>query len=83
MIYTVLWDPSATLHLATLWNGAIDRQAVTDSSVRIDAELRVDPDRKGIPFRDRWIYTDDPLAVLYEVDPGDRMVRVIAVKVIQ
>ena len=83
MIYTVTWDPSAEARLTTLWNTAIDQQAVADSSNRIDVELRVDPDRKGIPFRDRWIYTDDPLAVLYEIDTGDRKVKVVAVKIIQ
>ena len=83
MIYTVIWIPSAEARLVTLWSNAIDQQAVADASNRIDVELRVNPDRKGIPFGDRWVYTDDPLAVLYEIDPGDRMVRVIGVKVIQ
>ena len=83
MIYTVTWVPSEKARLATLWNNAIDQQAVADSSDRIDVELRVDPDRKGIPFGDRWVYTDDPLAVLYEIDPGDRKVTVIAVKIVQ
>ena len=83
MIYTVIWDSSAKAQLAKLWNVAIDRQAVADSSDRIDVELRANPDRKGIPFGDRWVYTDDPLAVLYEVNPGDRKVTVIAVKIIR
>ncbi len=83
MIYTVIWIPSAEARLTTLWNDAIDQQAVADASDRIDVELRIDPERKGIPFRDRWIYTDDPLAVLYEVNPGDRKVMVIAVKIVR
>ena len=47
MIYTVTWVPSEKARLATLWNNAIDQQEVTDSSDRIDVELRLDPDPKG------------------------------------
>jgi hypothetical protein len=80
MIYTVVWVPSARAQLATLWNLATDRQAVADSSDRIDQELKVDADRKGIPWGPFRAYYDDPLVVLYEVDPGDCMVRVLAVR---
>lgn len=83
MIYTVIWLPDARACLATLWNDAVDQQAVADSSDRIDDELKYHPDRKGIPFGRLRIYSDDPLAVLYEVDPGDCMVRIIAVKMMQ
>jgi hypothetical protein len=80
MIYTVVWVKSAEDRLIELWMQASDQQAVTDSSNRIDDELKVDPDRKGLPFGDFRAYYDDPLAVLYEVDPGDCMVRVLGVK---
>jgi hypothetical protein len=80
MIYTVVWVPSAEARLIQLYLQASDRQAVTDSANRIDDEVKVDPDRKGIPFGNFNAYYDDPLAVLYEVDPGDCMVRVLVVK---
>jgi hypothetical protein len=80
MIYTVVYEPAAEAKLADLYNKAADKQAVSDSSNRIDAELRIDPDRKGIPFGRFRAYYDDPLAVLYEVNPGDCMVRVVVVK---
>jgi len=80
MTYTVVWVPSAERRLAELWNQATDQQAITDSSNRIDDELKVDADRKGIPFGRFRAYYDDPLAVLYEVDPGNCMVRVVVVK---
>jgi hypothetical protein len=82
VIYTVTWVPSARATLATLWIEAADRQAVTDSSDRIDEESKVDAPRKGIPFGQLRAYYDDPLAVLYEVDPGDCMVRIMAVKLV-
>jgi hypothetical protein len=38
---------SALDDLAELWMRASDRQAVTNAADIIDAELRVDPDKKG------------------------------------
>ena len=80
MRYTVVWVRTAERRLTELYNQAADKQAVTDSANRIDRELSNDPDTKGTPFGRFFAYTDDPLAVLYEVDPGDRMVRVIQVR---
>lgn len=83
MIFTVIWDPSADNGFIRLWLEADDQQAMTDASQRIERELRAHPDAKGIPFGQLFVYTDDPLAVLYSVSPKDRLVRIIAVKVIQ
>lgn len=80
MRYTVVWVRTAERRLTELYNQAADKQAVTDSANRIDRELRNDPDTKGKSFGRFFAYEDDPLAVLYEVDPGDRMVRVILVR---
>jgi len=77
-----VYDPSAEAKLADLYNQAVDKAAFTQSSNRIDAELRVDAHSKGLSFGRYRAFYDDPLAVLYEVDPGDCMVTVIAVKVI-
>ncbi|MFO0843703.1 MAG: hypothetical protein U0797_15115 [Gemmataceae bacterium] len=82
MIYTVVWVPSARARLATLWTQAADRQAIADSADRIDEELREDADAKGIPFGHFRAYYDDPLGVMYNVDPGDCKVTVMAVKLI-
>ncbi len=46
----------------------------------MDRELRIDADKKGAPFGPFRILEDDPLSVLYTVDPGDCMVRVIQVR---
>jgi hypothetical protein len=83
MIWTVLWTRSAKNELARLWTDAADPQAITDSSDRIDEELRVNAHVKGIPFGTARVYSDDPLAVLYELDPGDCKATVVAVKIIQ
>ncbi|MGL4552266.1 MAG: hypothetical protein ACRC33_13895 [Gemmataceae bacterium] len=81
MTWVILWVPEARSQLAAIWNTATDRQAVTDSDLRIHAELGQDPDAKGIPFkRNRRLYYDDPLAVMYSAYPGDEIVIVHAVK---
>jgi hypothetical protein len=80
MTWTVVWDADAEGQLARLWMRAPDRQAITESQDRIDRELRVDADKKGAPFGPFRILEDDPLSVLYTVDPGDCTVRVIQVR---
>jgi hypothetical protein len=80
MRYTVVWLPGAEATLTNLWLNASDRQAVTDASNCIDLALANDPDTKGQPQGSFLSLEIAPLAVLYEVDPGDRMVRVITVK---
>jgi hypothetical protein len=47
MIYTVIWQPSAEAALATLWNDALDRAAVTSAADTIDALLRQNPSSRG------------------------------------
>jgi len=80
MRYTVIWTKTARGHLANLWMQAADRQGVTDAADRVDFALAVDPDQKGQPFGRFFTYKDAPLEVLFEIDPGDRMVRVLTVR---
>jgi plasmid stabilization system protein ParE len=80
MKYTVVWTPSAERHLARLWAEADDRQAVAESADRIDRLLWNDPERKGEPLGPFRALCDDPLSVLYTVDEGDRIARVIQVR---
>jgi hypothetical protein len=80
MKFTVVWVPTAQAQLANWWMQAADRQAVTDSANRIDQELQQDADKKGTPFGPFLALFDDPLSVLYTVDLGDCMVRVIQVR---
>jgi hypothetical protein len=62
------------------WMQAADQQEVAEASDRLDAALLEDPDKKGVPFGEFFVREDAPLSIMYDVDPGDRMVRVIAVK---
>jgi hypothetical protein len=80
MKYTVIWVPSARARLAELYVQASDKQALSVAANRIDRELKRDADAKGAPWGRFRVYSDDPLAVLFEVDPGDRMVRVFVVR---
>jgi hypothetical protein len=80
MRYTVVWLRAAKAMLANLWIHATDQQAVADASDRLDVVLRDDPDTKGRPLGKFLVRDEAPLSVLYHVEPGDRMVRVVAVR---
>ena len=80
MRYNVVYLPVAEDQLADLWIRAADRQAVSDASDRIDLALRDNPDTKGKSLRPFRVFEAPPLSVLYHVDPGDLMVRIIQVR---
>src|SRR5262245_6885751 len=80
MRYTVVWLPRALGALTNLWLQAPDQQAVADASDRLDIALANDPQAKGKPLGKFFVREDAPLSVLYHVAPGDRMVRIMAVK---
>jgi len=77
MRYTVLVEKPAENQLARIWARAADQQAVADASDRIDAELANDAHRKGIPLGVFRKYTDDPLSVLFYIDPDDCKVHIL------
>jgi hypothetical protein len=79
MRYTVVWLPTAEARLMRLWTQASDRQAVADAADLIDIALANDPETKGTQVGKLFLRKNAPLAVLYHVDPGDRMVRVFHV----
>ncbi len=74
MRYTVITTPAVRRDLARIWANAADKQAVTDASNRIDRELRIDPETKGVPFFGDWLRHDPPLSVVYTLSPDDRTV---------
>ncbi len=79
MIYTVTWTDAAIAALADLWNQATDKAAVSAASNEIDKELRVDAHRKGHASEDGRVFIIHPLMVVFAVDAGDCMVRVLQV----
>jgi hypothetical protein len=59
---------------------ASDRNAVTQAANEIDRRLQTNPDQEGESRSDgRRLLLVNPLAVLFEVVPDDRIVSVIAV----
>jgi hypothetical protein len=80
MRYTVVWLPGAEATLTNLWLNAPDQRAVAEASNRLDRDLVIDPAVKGSKLGNFFVREDAPLAILYQVDPGDGMVRVMAVK---
>ncbi len=80
MRYTVVWLPDAETCLTDLYNRAVDKQTFTDAANRIDALLRDDPEKWAKPLGKFHVLTVEPVSVLFHVDPGDCMVRVISVR---
>lgn len=80
MKYTVVMRKTALNQLASIWIRAADQQAVADASNRIERELANDAHTKGTPGGIFHTYRDDPLEYLFQVDPGDCMVRVFRVR---
>jgi plasmid stabilization system protein ParE len=80
MIWTVVWKPAAERALTDLWLQAADRQPISDAANRIDQLLKHFPATVG-ESRDpgRRILIEEPLAVVYTINSGDRMVTVLAV----
>jgi hypothetical protein len=80
MRYTVVWETPAETQLIRLWMRAADQQAVADAANRIERDLARDAHAKGNPQGVFRTYCDDPLAVMFHVDPGDCMVRIFQVR---
>ncbi len=80
MKYTVVWSRAAETTLANLWLHAPDKQALADASDRLEMALKHDPERKGRPSGRLFARDEAPISVLYQVDPGDCMVRIVTVK---
>ncbi len=81
MRYTVLWSPEAEDQLAEIWLEAADRNAVTAVQATIDEELATDPESKGKEASEGLRrFKVEPLIVLFEIQLGDRSVKVTAVR---
>jgi hypothetical protein len=78
--YTVIWKPQAEKVLATIWNDAEDRRAVTAASNEIDSQLGRKPSTAGEGrYGDLRILTVPPLSVYFDVSEDDCRVVVWAV----
>ena len=80
MTYTVLWAPAAERKLAELWMDASRRRELSDAANAIDLRLGAAPlDEGESREKGRRILLVPPLAVTFEVFPGDCLVRVLHV----
>jgi hypothetical protein len=79
--YTVVWHEGALDELADLWMKAPDRNAVTEASHLIDAELSEDASSKGVEVSEGLrAFFAPPLRILFAVDEGDRKAEVLRVR---
>jgi hypothetical protein len=80
MRYTVTWAKAAEQVLATLWNDATNRKAISVAANAIDKLLLNDPDQAGESREDGTrILLVPPLGVLYSLSKMDRTVSVLTV----
>ncbi|MBC8290472.1 MAG: hypothetical protein H8E37_09160 [Planctomycetes bacterium] len=81
MTFTVLWSDAAERELTSIWLASDDRASLTRAANELDRRLQNDPQNEG-ESRDagRRIVLVPPLAVTVEVQPNDRIVRVIHVQ---
>jgi len=79
MRYTVTWSPTARAELADIWRLATDRKAVSRACDWVDFYLKDDPETKATPTDNFFGLRVDPLRVLAEVRPEDRVVEICQV----
>lgn len=80
MRFTVVWKPTATEELASIWMQAQDRLSITDAAHHIDTLLRADPSNQGESrTENRRILFVPPLGVDFEVHVLDYRVDVLRV----
>ena len=80
MKWTVTWTEEAEEELTNLWLRATNKRAISQSSDRIEQELKRDADKKGKDVGRHRVLHIPPLAVAFELFPDDRIVRVIQVE---
>jgi hypothetical protein len=79
--FTVVWHRDAEAQLAGLWLAAIDKSSIARAADRVDIDLAVDPETKGVAITGgRRILAFPPLLVYFEVSELDRLARVAFVE---
>jgi hypothetical protein len=81
MAFHVNWKPSARDRITEIWIDATDRGQITRATDLIDETLSAHPETfgesRGGNLRIAFVF---PLAVLFEVFPGDLRVDVLAIR---
>ena len=81
MKFSVVWQPSAELALAKLWEKSRAQPSVTRASDRIEQVLKSFPERAGeeLPDLQARVLFEGPLGVVFRVSMDDRLVQVLSV----
>ncbi len=80
MRYSLNGEPDAEAELAALWLAARDRQRLSEVMARVEERLGRSPETLGESREgDSRVLHDDPLGVLFEIDPQRRVVRILSV----
>jgi hypothetical protein len=79
-MWTVNWVPHAENRLASLGYYAPDRKVITEAANGVDELLANNPTHVGVPFGQRRMLFQPPLAVTYAVDVNQKTVEVLEVE---
>jgi plasmid stabilization system protein ParE len=84
MSYTVLWTPAAEDELTSIWLAVRDRRSIGTASRVADRLLKQDPRAQGESregtTRIMFVW---PLALQYKIREPDRVVNVVAVRLMK
>jgi plasmid stabilization system protein ParE len=81
MTYTVVWKPAAERDLAQIWVSSQNPAAIARAANRIDADLRLAPQKAGESRDDgHRILCVLPLVVGFRVSEADSVVTVLRVR---
>ena len=80
MKFTVSWTAQAEQDLLRYWLGARDRISIDEAIVAIEHELATNPMNAGESRVGNYrVMIVEPLAVVFSVRPGDRLVKVVRI----
>jgi len=80
MKYTVVWKPSAEAELASLWNAATDRAALSSAANTAERLLKYDPHSQGESRSSATrLMMIEPLAIRFSISDPDGLVEVLSV----
>jgi plasmid stabilization system protein ParE len=84
MSYTVVWTPAAEADLAGIWLADKNRKAITSASRIADRLLREEPHSQGESREGTTrIMFVTPLALQFEIVEADRIVYVLALRLMK
>jgi hypothetical protein len=83
MKYQVVWRATARQHLATIWKGDTDRNAVAEAVASLEDVLEIKPTGVGeTRTESQRFLVQGPLAAVYQIDEARQRVSILSVRLL-